>query len=76
MDNNEKTLKEKLIEYVEGPKEDIASKGQNRMGCFEVWYDPFFAMRETFSLEQIKSMSDKEINNLIKLAKNIQDNLY
>lgn len=33
-------------------------------------------MKETFSYNEIEQMSEKEISNLIKLAKNIQDALY
>ena len=33
-------------------------------------------MKETFTKEEIKNMSDGEINNLIKLAENIMEALY
>ena len=33
-------------------------------------------MKETFTKEEIENMSDREINNLIKLAENIMEALY
>ena len=67
------TEKEKVLEYIENPKE--ADK-RNIMGCSENWYDPYYAIKETFSKEEIESMPDKEIGNLIKLAENIAEGLY
>ena len=46
------------------------------MGCSENWYSPYYAMKETFTKEEIENMSDREINNLIKLAENIMEALY
>lgn len=65
--------KEKLLKYLEAPKETSA---RNRMGCSENWYDPYYAMKETFSKEQIESMTETEIQNLLTLAQNISDGLY
>lgn len=52
------TEKEKLLEYIDKP-------------VLTNWYNPYYAMKETFTKEEIKNMSDSEINNLIKLAVNI-----
>ena len=46
------------------------------MGCSENWYDPFYAIKETFDKEEIEDMKALEINNLLKLARNIQEALY
>ena len=46
------------------------------MGCSENWYNSYYAMKETFTREEIESMTDTEIENLIKLADNIAEGLY
>lgn len=65
--------KEKLLKYLDAPVETTA---RNRMGCSENWYDPYYAMKETFTREQIENMSESEIQNLLKLAQNISEGLY
>ncbi len=65
--------KEKLIEEIKNYKR---GDERNRMGCLESWYDYVFAFQQTFSIEEIEQMSQKEIDNLIKLANNIQEGLY
>ena len=49
---------------------------RNRMGCDESWYNPYYAIKETFSVEEIESMNEKEVDNLVRLANNIADALY
>ena len=66
-------LKEELLKYIANPK---TTDNRNRMGCSENWYDPFYAMAETFSIEEINNMSGTEITNLFRLAINIQEGLY
>ena len=65
--------KEKLLEYIDKP---VLTDARNSMGCSENWYNPYYAMKETFTKEEIENMSDKEIDNLIKLAENIMEALY
>ena len=67
------TEKEKLLEYIDKP---VLTDARNSMGCSENWYNPYYAMKETFTKEEIVNMSDSEINNLIKLAENIMEALY
>lgn len=69
------TEKEKLIEYITiyTAPEKVSL---NRMGCNESWYDPYYAIKETFSLEELQGMSLKEVENLVKLGQNISDYLY
>ena len=71
---NDKNIKKEILDYLNKPNEE--NNQRNRMGCLEVWYDPYYAMKETFSYNEIAQMSEKEISNLIKLVKNIQDALY
>lgn len=49
---------------------------KNSMGCDESWYNPYYAIKQTFSIEEIEQMSDREIENLIKLAEKIEQALY
>lgn len=65
--------KEELIEKIQIYKDN---KNYNRMGCSENWYSFVYAMKETFSLEKIKQMSQREVDLLFKLANNIQERLW
>ena len=65
--------KEELLKKIEDYEE---TKNLNRMGCSENWYNPVYAIKQTFTLDEIKKMSEKEINNLIKLANNISEGLW
>ena len=67
------TEKEKLIEYINKP---VLTDARNRMGCSENWYNAYYAIKETFSIDEIKSMDNKEIKNLVKLADSIGEALY
>lgn len=67
------TEKQKLLGYIDKPVETTA---RNSMGCSENWYNSYYAMKETFTREEIESMTDTEIENLIKLADNIAEGLY
>ena len=66
----------KANEIIEGIKKFKEQKYRNSMGCSENWYDFFFAMKETFTTEEIQSMTDRECELLERLATNIQDGLY
>lgn len=65
--------KEKLLEYIDKP---VLTDARNSMGCSENWYNPSYAMKETFTKEEIENMSDSEVDNFIKLAWNIMEALY
>ena len=68
-----KINKEELIKEI---KEYKNNNGRNIMGCSENWYDYIFAIKQTFTLNEIEKMTQKEIDNLIKLASNIQEGLF
>ena len=65
--------KENLLEYINNP---VLTDARNSMGCSENWYNPYYAIKETFAEEEIVNMTDEEINNLVKLAENIMEGLY
>lgn len=67
--------KEKILIYIVSYK--IPDKMmRNSMCCNESWYNAYYAIKETFSIGEIQSMSDKEIENLVKLANEIGLALY
>lgn len=49
---------------------------RNYMGCSEDWYNFVYAMKETFSIEDIENMSEKEITQLYQLHTNVAEGLY
>lgn len=67
------TEKEKLMEYINNP---ITTDARNRMGCSENWYNAYYAIKETFSIDEIEHMTNKEIENLVRLADEIGLALY
>ena len=67
------TEKGKILEYINNP---ILTTARNSMGCDENWYNSYFAIKETFSIDEINSMSDKEIENLVKLGDSMSEALY
>lgn len=67
------TKKEKLLEYIAQLK---LTDARNSMGCSENWYNSYFAIAKTFSLEEIQEMPDSEIENLVKLGDAIAEGLW
>lgn len=67
------THKQQLLEYINNP---VTTKARNSMGCSENWYNSYYAISNTFSIEEINNMSDTEIDNLVKLADEIAMALY
>ena len=67
------SIKQEVLEYIVAP---VVSNAKNIMGCSENWYDPYYAIRETFSKEEVESMSECEVENLVKLAESIGEGLY
>lgn len=67
--------KEKILEYIASYKSPNKIM-RNTMGCNENWYDSYYAIKETFTMEEIESMSENEVDNLVRLGNNIADALY
>lgn len=63
-------------ELIEKYKSVDWSSAQNIMGCFEKWYDSIYSVCATFTEEELLAMTETEIDNLIKLADRIAENLY
>ena len=65
--------KEEIIKEIKNVK---AIQGHNIMGCSENWYNPYYAIRETFTMEELEAMSENELNNLVKLGETLSEALY
>lgn len=65
--------KEEIIDCI---KNVSLTTARNSMGCSENWYNSYYAIKETFSMEEIENMSESELNNLVKLGDAISDGLY
>ncbi len=65
--------KRKLLEYISNP---VLTTARNSMSCDENWYNPYFAIKETFSIEEINSMSDKEVETLVRLGNSMSEAFY
>ena len=54
----------------------VGTSAKNSMGCSENWYNAYFSIKMTFSMEEIENMSENELNNLVKLGNTIAEGLY
>ena len=54
----------------------VGTSARNSMGCLENWYNAYFSIKKTFSMEEIENMSENELNNLVKLGNTIAEGLY
>ena len=63
-------------EIINNIKNMNTTTARNSMGCSENWYDAYYAIKMTFSMEEIENMSENELNNLVKLGDAISDGLY
>lgn len=63
-------------EIINNIKNVGTTTARNSMGCSENWYNPYYAIKMTFSMEEIEAMSEKELNNLVKLGDAISEGLY
>lgn len=52
------------------------TNARNSMGCSENWYNAYFAISKTFTMDELEAMSENELNNLVKLADAIAEGLY
>lgn len=67
------TVKSKVIEYIKQP---ITTDARNSMGCSENWYNSYYAISQTFTLEEVQAMSEMEVEHLVKLGDTIAEYLY
>ena len=66
----------KASEVIEGIEKYKETKNKNSMLCPENWYNFYYAMKETFTLDEIKNMTDRECSLLERLANSIQEGLF
>lgn len=65
--------RQNLMAYINNP---VTTGARNSMGCSENWYNPYYAIMHTFSVEEIENMTDREIENLVRLSDEIGMALY
>ena len=65
--------KNKFLELV---KMVQPSNHRNSMGCSENWYNFFYAMKETFSIDELEKMTQHEIDLLDRLHEKVSEGLY
>ena len=49
---------------------------QNRMGADDAWYDVDYAITQVFTQEQVRKMSDDEIDHIVLLGERMSEMLY
>lgn len=52
------------------------TKGRNSMGASESYYNPYYLVGKCFKEEELDSLNEGELNNLIKLAGFAGDMFY
>lgn len=62
-----------LLKTILDTKENPA---KNSMGCSESWYNFYFAMKQTFTKEEMERMTDHEVALLKRLHEKTSDGLY
>lgn len=65
--------KEELLKKI---KEADFVRGRNSMGCMECFYNSYYTMKTVFEESELNEMSEKELNNLIKLADFLSEAFY
>ena len=58
-------LKEKLLNYI---KNTELTSYRNSMGKSENLHNPYYLITQTLSKEEIKNMSDEQVEKLMRLA--------
>jgi len=62
-------FKEELIKKVlESVKKEKGHKSMNSMGVSESYYNPYFMIAKCFNENELKQMTEIEINNIFRLA--------
>lgn len=67
--------KKKLLDDIQVALQKPA-EGRNSMGCSESFYNPYYLVGSAFKEAELKLMSDKELSNLLKLAKFASEVFY
>lgn len=58
-------MKEKLLNYIENSE---LTSYRNCMCKSENWHNPYYSITQTLSEEEIKNMSDEQVEKLMALA--------
>lgn len=63
-------------EILQKIKEVQPTPGKNSMGASESWYNAYYMVSKCFSEEELNSMEEGQLQNLIKLADFASDVFY
>ena len=58
-------MEEKLLNDIKNPE---LTSYRNSMGKSENWHNPYYSITQTLSEEEIKNMSDEQVEKLMMLA--------
>lgn len=65
--------KEEILKEV---RKDNTIPGRNSMGCSESWYNPYYAIQQTFADEELDGFSEETLNALVKLGNSMSEAFY
>lgn len=65
--------KEEILGHV---KEAGYVSARNSMGCNESWYNPYYAMQQTFTEEELEGFDETTLNALYKLGEKLSEAFY
>lgn len=65
--------KQEILETIDAVQ---TTNARNFMGCSENWYNPYWAIKQTFTQEELHSFSKNTLLALVKLGTTIGEGLY
>lgn len=65
--------KAEMLEMIENAE---FIRGRNSMGCAECFYNSAYTLKTVFEKSELEAMSEKELNNLFKLADFLSEAFY
>ena len=68
--------KEDILQNIKSCFEQKQSNSSNSMGVSESYYNPYYLTGKCFKEEELLKFSQKELNNLIKLADFASESFY
>lgn len=66
-------MKEDILQWY---NREMPLTGRNSMGCLESWYNEHWAISQTFTEQEVKAMSDREIELLERLGNSMSEAFY
>lgn len=71
------SVKETIFYYLEHPEEfDRTKDFSNPLDKANPWFDPYYALINTFSEEELRAMSEEMITNCFRVAEKLGSVFY